>query len=477
MYQFMEDNGMKKGVVLVIAISMLIPMAAIAVDVEWSGSYELQGFRLGEDIVDFAESDGDTQGFYQSLIIEPTFDLGRDVKVHTGIRLYGDYWSGDHRKPGGGGITEWGEVEGSALAEKMDLDYGYAEMPFLGGKLSVGRQKANWGHGLTTADDRRDRIAYQYDLDKALGGPLSLLALYDLRQDVDINEVNTNGHLVSAAAVGYHMQSKILWGLLGGYFLGDANKPLTEDPFLLDSIALVGPFMEGPVGPIDLKFAAHTLFPINNDRDTFGDYNEDGLIGGYAATYGPFASGESGGFYNTFNFAVMLRPILDLSEITDLMPQQLVVEAQGLFVYNGSLVDPGFDSFSSMIGNAGRNTVNPSNVFDMGGFGYEDDHQILASARVNYEITPGLNAILAGGMYHFFEYKRNVGVPNNEEVVRAEITNYFADVKLTYAITEEASLFANYGWLGDDTSMIADPTAPGEGDPKQQFSAGVEVKF
>ena len=472
---------MKKGVVLVLAISILLPMTALAVDVDWSGSYKLQGFRLGEDIIDFAESDGDTQGFYQSLIIEPTFDLGRDVKVHTGIRLYGDYWSGDHRKPGGGGETEWGEGEGSALAEKMDLDYGYAEMPFLGGKLSVGRQKANWGHGLTTADDRRDRIAYQYDLDKALGGPLSLLALYDLRQDVDINEVNTNGHLVSAAAVGYHMQSKILWGLLGGYFMGDADKPQSEDPFILDSIALVGPFMEGPVGPIDLKLAAHTLFPLNNDRDTFGDYNDDGQIVGYQSDFPDLSllppssfSGESGGLWNTFNFAIMLRPSLDFSKITDLMPQQLVVEAQGLFVYNGSIVDPGFDSFSSMIGNAGRNTVNPTAVFNMGGAGYEDDHQFLASARVDYEITPGLNAILAGGMYHFFEYERNA--LGTEQVVRAEITNYFADVKLTYAITEEASLFANYGWLGDDTAKMGQPNVS-EGDPKQQFSAGVEVKF
>ena len=469
---------MKKGlVVLVIAIAMLVPMTLMAADVEWSGSYELQGFRLGEDITEFEETDNDTQGFYQSLIIEPTFDLGRGVKVHAGIRLYGDYWSGDHRKPGGGGATEWGEVDGTALAEKMDLDYGYAEMPFLGGKLSVGRQKANWGHGLTTADDRRDRIAYQYDLDKALGGPLSLLAIYDLRQDVGTTDTDSNGHLIAGAAVGYHMQSKILWGLLGGYFMGDANKPLTEDPFLLDSIALVGPFMEGPVGPIDLKFAAHTLFPINNDLDTFGDYNEDGLIGGYAATFGPFASGESGGLWNTFNFAVMMRPSLDFTKITDLMPQKLVFEAQGVFVYNGSLVEPGFDSFSSMIGNAGRNTVNSTNVVNIGGSGYEDDNQILAAARVNYEIIPGLNAILAGGMYHFFEYKRNVGAPNNEQVVRAEITNYFADVKLTYAVTEQASLFANYGWLGDDTSMMADATSPGEGDPKQQFSAGVEVKF
>ncbi len=466
---------MKKGVVvLVIAISMLVPMTVLAVDVDWSGSYELQGFRLGEDITEFEEADTDTQGFYQSLVIEPTFDLGRDVKVHAGIRLYGDYWSGDHRKPGAGGITEWGEVEvdpatgSGALVERMDLDYGYAEMPFLGGKLSVGRQKANWGHGLTTADDRRDRIAYQYDLDKALGGPLSLLAIYDLRQDIGTTDTDSNGHLIAGAAVGYHMQSKILWGLLGGYFMGDAT---ASPAFLLDNVALVGPFMEGPVGPIDLKFAAHTLFPINNDRDTLGDYNEDGLIGG--------VNTESGGFWNTFNFAVMMRPSLDFSKITDLMPQQLVIEAQGVFVYNGSLVEPGFDSFSSMIGNAGRNTVNPTSVFDIGGLGYEDDHQILASARVNYEIFPGLNAILAGGMYHFFEYKRNIGLPTNEQTVRAEITNFFADVKLTYAVTEQATLFANYGWLGDDTSQMYDATgaAAGEGDPKQQFSAGVEVKF
>jgi len=472
---------MKKSVlVAAIVITMLVPMTLSAIDADWSGSYELQGFMQGE------EAD-DIQGFYQSIRIAPTFDLGGDVKVHVGLRLYDQYWSGDHRKPEGGGATEWGEVvedpESNILSikERIGLDFGYVEMPFLGGKLSVGRQEANWGHGLTTSGDRRDRIAYQYDLDDVLGGPLSLLALYDLRQDVGITETDSNGHLVSAAAVGYHMQSKILWGLLGGYFMGDANMPQDENPFVLDSVALVGPFMEGPLGPLDLKFAAHTLFSINNDLDTFGDYNDDGQIGGYQSDYPDLSflpassfSGESGGLWNTFNFAVMMRPSLDFSKITSLMPQQLVVDAQGLFVYNGSIVDPGFDSFSSMIGNAGRNTVNPTAVFNMGGAGYEDDHQILASARVNYEIIPGLNAIVAGGMYHFFEYERNA--LGTEKVVRAEITNYFADVKLTYAVTEQASLFANYGWLGDDTAKMREPNVS-EGDPKQQLSAGVKVNF
>src|SRR6056297_993176 len=393
---------MKKSLlVAAIVIAMLVPMTVSAIDADWSGSYELQGFMQGE------EAD-DIQGFYQSIRIAPTFDLGGDVKVHVGLRLYDQYWSGDHRK------GDWGDVEvdgtipetystgtdytltsSGALVSRMDLDFGYVEMPFLGGKLSVGRQEANWGHGLTTSGDRRDRIAYQYDLDKVLGGPLSLLALYDLRQDVGKEDVSSNGHLFAAAAVGYNLQSKILWGLLGGYFVGDAT---ATPPFLLDSVAIVGPFMEGPMGPVDLKFAAHTMFAIDNDRDTLGDYNEDGTFGGIAT--------ESGGFWNTFNFAAMLRPALDFSKVSDMQPQVLVVEAQGLFVYNGALVEPGFDTFSSMIGNSGRNTVNPTNVFNMGGAGYEDDHQALAAARVNYEVSPGLNAIVAGGMYHFFEYKR-----------------------------------------------------------------------
>src|SRR6056297_936184 len=460
---------MKKSLlVAAIVIAMLVPMTVSAIDADWSGSYELQGFMQGEDITEHDTADGDIQGFYQSLRIAPTFDLGGDVKVHVGLRLYDQYWSGDHRK------GDWGEVTAGALNERIGLDFGYVEMPFLGGKLSVGRQEANWGHGLTTSGDRRDRIAYQYDLDKVLGGPLSLLAIYDLRQDVAKEDVSSNGHLFAAAAVGYNLQSKILWGLLGGYFLGDAT---ATPPFLVDSVALVGPFMEGPAGPIDLKFAAHTMFAIDNDRDTLGDYNEDGLIGGVAT--------ESGGFWNTFNFAAMLRPALDFSKVSGLQPQVLVVEAQGLFVFNGALVEPGFDTFSSMIGNSGRNTVNPTHVFNMGGAGYEDDHQALAAARVNYEVSPGLNAIVAGGMYHFFEYTRDIdsfyvtgtsGTVFEDQTVRAEITNFFVDVAVEYAVTEQATLYANYGWLGDDTSKMSQPNVS-EGDPKQQLSAGVKVNF
>jgi len=125
----------------------------------------------------------------------------------------------------------------------------------------------------------------------------------------------------------------------------------------------------------------------------------------------------------------------------------------------------------------------------MGGSGYKDDHQALAAARVNYEVSPGLNAIVAGGMYHFFKYERNVdlslltsnpadyGTVAEDVEVRAEITNFFADVAVEYAVTEQATLYANYGWLGDDTSKMTYFSGAEEGDPKQQLSAGVKVNF
>lgn len=467
---------------LVIVAALVLPMSAVAIDADWSGSYEATGFTLGEDVTKFDSDEGDWQGFYQSVRIAPTFDLGGDVKLHVGLRLYDQYWFGDHRKQeDGGGVTEWGEVENDVVTERLGLDVGYVELPLFGGKLSVGRQEANWGHGLTTADDRRDRVAYQYDLDDVLGGPLSLLAIYDLRQSIGPDDISSDGHLFATAAVGYNLDTEILWGLLGGYWAGDAT---ADTPFVLDSVALVGPFMEGPIGPVDLKFAAHTIFPVDNDRTPLLDINDDGEVGGVAA--------ESGGLWNTFNFATMLRPALDFSEVTDLQPQVLVVEAQGLFVFNGGLVEPGFDTFSSMIGNAGRNTVNPTNVFNMGGSGYEGDNQLLGAARVNYELIPGLNAIAAGGLYHFFEYERD-GLEEyalqaiDDPLMREERTGYFLDFGIEYAVTEQATLFGNYGYLSDDTSgmkrSLDFATFPfqwseiQDGDPRHQVSAGVEVSF
>jgi len=287
------------------------------------------------------------------------------------------------------------------------------------------------------------------------------------------------------------MDSQILWGLLGGYWAGDADQPQDEDPFLLDSVALVGPFMEGPLGPVDLKFAAHTIFPIDNDRDTFGDYTDDGGFGGYASDFGAagaYASGESGGLWNTFNGAVMVRPALDFSNVTALQPQVLTVEAQGLFVFNGGLVEPGFDTFSSMIGNAGRNTVNPTNVFNMGGAGYEGDHQLLGAMRVNYELVPGLNAIVAGGAYNFFEYERtaleDIYMLDNA-IIREARMGFFTDLGVEYAVTEQATLFANYGFLAENLSGVARSfdadtfqwSEIEEGDPRQQLSAGVRVSY
>jgi len=91
-------------------------------------------------------------------------------------------------------------------------------------------------------------------------------------------------------------------------------------------------------------------------------------------------------------------------------------------------------------------------------------------------------------MYHFFKYERNVdlslltlnaadyGTVAEDVEVRAEITHFFVDVAVEYAVTEQATLYANYGWLGDDTSKMSQPNVS-EGDPKQQLSAGVKVNF
>ena len=483
--------------VMAVLIAMVLPAGLFALDVDWDASYDATGFLQGEDL-----TDADTQGIYQSIRIAPSFEFARGVTLHTSLRLYEDFWRGDHRAAPGAQGTDWTEPA------RLGLDYGYVGVPLFGGELRVGRQEANWGPGLTTSDDRRDRIAYQYDLDDVLGGPLSLLAIYDVRQSLDISEFDDKGQLLAAAAVGYHLPTDTLWGLLGGYFLGDADQPLADEPFLLDDVAVVGPFVEGQIGPVSLDVAAHTIFPIANDRDTFGDFNDDGLIGGFDNDFGladgeEFVvgfpsnaanaySGESGGLWNTFNAAAMLRTGIDFEAFTALMAGQLVVETQGLFVYNGGLVEPGFDTFSSMINNDSHNTVNPVNVFNMGGSGYEDDHQLLGAARVNYELFPGVNLITAGGVYHFFEYERDID--NNwtlgldpgtnpdlvlEDVtVREARTDFFVDVGLEYAVTEQATLFGNYGWLGDDTSGMFDATGEHEeGDPVHQFSAGVRVSY
>jgi predicted porin len=347
--------------------------------------------------------------------VNPTFQLDDNITLITSINLYENYWLGDRRtgpsQAGAGSTTGDG-------SDNISLRQGYLQMPLAGGTLRIGRQLANWGFGLTTSNDARDRFTYLKRI-----GNITALAVYDKRQEGLIDNNDQDGDMIALAAIG--MAGGFQWGLLVDYWDGDSAAP---GGYVLENLWGIHPYIAGKAGPVGIKAAANFLF------------------------------GDNKGLWGNDSIALFVRADMDFGPV--------FLEGQVLYVQDGGLVDTGFDTFSSLISNQSRNDVNPLNVgLNMGGLGNNGDDQVLFAVRATYSVTEEFKLIGAVG---YVEAKDQYGLKG------MGTDDTFLEFGFDYAVNRQVSFFGNYGIILGDAKKAKGPF---DKQGLQAMGAGVRAKF
>lgn len=416
---------MKKQIIgMAAAAAMVLPLSAGAADVTWGGEYSATGFYT-ESKASAAGTAEPNAGFYQAIKVKPTFQLDDNITLITSINLYQNYWLGDRRT--GPGQTGAGSTTGDGK-DNISLEMGYLQMPLAGGTLRVGRQLANWGFGLTTTNDGRDRVTYLKRI-----GNITGLAVYDKRQEGAIDKNDQDGDMLALAAIG--MAGGFQWGVLVDYWDGDSK---AVGGYVLEDLWGIHPYISGKAGPVGIKAAANVMFG-NDKTNGFGYWEND-------------------------NVALFVRADMDFGPV--------FVEGQILYVQDGGLVDTGFDTFSNLIGNASRNDFNPMRIGSaaMGGFGTEGDDQMLFAIRATYALNDQFKLIGAVGQVDMEDqykgfYGTAGGLGTNET---------FFDLGFTYAVNRQVSFFGNYGQImGDQKKATGNYDYQGI----SAMAAGIRAKF
>lgn len=419
---------MKKQIIgMAAAAAMVLPLSAGAADVTWGGEYSATGFYT-ETKASAAGTAGaePNAGFYQTIKVKPTFQLDDNITLITSINLYQNYWLGDRRT--GPGQTGAGSTTGDG-SDNISLEVGYLQMPLAGGTLRVGRQLANWGFGLTTTNDGRDRVTYLKRI-----GNITGLAVYDKRQEGAIDNNDQDGDMVALAAIG--MAGGFQWGALVDYWDGDS---FAAGGYTLQSLWGFHPYISGKAGPVGIKAAANFLFGD-------GDGN----------------SPTGGNLWNNDSIALFVRADMDFGPV--------FVEGQILYVQDGGLVDTGFDTFSNLINNASRNDFNPMRVMNMGGLGHDGDDQMLFAIRATYAVNEQFKLIGAVGQVdNEDQYVGYFGTPKGMGT-----NETFFDLGFTYAVNRQVSFFGNYGQIMGDQKKAAGPY---DFQGISAMAAGIRAKF
>lgn len=444
---------MKKQLMALAAAAAIAPLAANAAEVTWGGEYAVQYFARQERAI-VAPATGtiqDSEGFFQTLRIKPTFKLENNISLVTSITLYQNNWLGDHRFTGvtnhaGLGVGGIGSVAGDG-SERMQLDLGYLQMPLAGGTLRVGRQAASWGHEFGGSNDRRDRILYMKRLGSVTG-----IAIYDKRREGSLVEPKDDGNMWLLAAIGN--TAGWLWGVDLAYWDGKENADINAgvigtgnfNAYWLKKVFTVQPFFKGKIGgKVELSGAANFMS---------GDGYANGVTRNWA----------NDGVWANDSLAYFVKAGMEMGKVK--------LEGQLAQVIDGGLVGNGWDSFSSLINNTNDNDPNPINIATLGGLGDDKDDQMLVAIRATAAVADGLTI---KGALGWFEKKNDHAATSNKA------SEMFADLGVEYAMSKEVTLFATYGMImGDEAPVVATNQSRGDatiGAGYSAYAAGIKAKF
>jgi hypothetical protein len=408
--------GIKSGYLAL--AGLLAAPSAWAVEYDFSGDIDVRAFgRL-------PAAGSYENGFEQRLRVRSDIRLQDGVSVHAGVNLINDTWRGDRS----GDVDALQQSQPFTLGRDhrtVTLDYGYVQIPLGDWSLRAGRQIANWNFGITVADDRRDRIM--------ILGPVAegvtFLAGGDQRQKGTLDDRKDDGYLVFAGFVGN--TNDWSWGALLGHYVGDDEKDNAGDYeggrfYAPRDGTLVSPWAQGELGPVKVTTGAHYL-------------------------------GGGDAVYTNDTFAGFLRGGFELSDNFNL-------EAQYFFNIGGSLIESGFDTFSSLIHSSPRHDASATYVeaLDMRGLGEVsrefsalDDQDIdrhLLAVRGTYSPRDNWQLKLAAGSVRYDGMAPNLGQTGDDPDRTEDVV--FGDIQVHYDVTPSTSLWATYGYA--DTADLID---------------------
>ena len=288
-----------KKVTSALALAALVgtPAAAMA-NVEFGGDFDARYYNLQD------AEDSNASGFDQRIRLQSSFETDGGVSVNARLNLMNDRWTGD----ASGQNLDDAPFNGRGN-RNVELDYGFASLPMFGGMVNIGRQESNWNPmGLTTTDDRRDRISYV----RPLGGGHTAIVAYDRRQASVRRDGSTEGNQPFVALLG-PLAEGVQYGLLVAYWEASSSGA-DGDGYVLNGATLVSPYIEGQAGDFNYGAGVHYLGDGRNlyQEDTFAGYLHAGFQ----------------------------------------MTPEFKLEGQLFHAADGALVAGGYDSYSSLINNS-----------------------------------------------------------------------------------------------------------------------------
>ena len=413
------------GPVAALVIALASP-AAFATDIDFGGDVDVRGF---------SRDDGNDRAsaLDQRIRLQMAIDAGQGVEVHGRLNLLNDRLQGDDagaRGDGSDALNERPFTDSTRGNRNVELDYGYLRFPLFGGAVQVGRQVDNWNFDFTVSDDRRDRLSFI----RRIGG-VTMVAAYDRRQSEDQRLRALNGDQYQIALLGaptddVEMGLAIAAFESGAGGTGDAidelaarrgTSPGDDDfPTAFDErgALYVAPWITARHGDFRYTLGGHR---IGGGR---GDAFSQQTWGGFLR----------GGFHFTPEFSL---------------------EGQLVYGEDGTLVAPGFDTFSSLINNSPRNDRSATTIerLNLGGFGSRaerGDEVMLLATRATYE---GVAWTFQGAVGNA-SYDRTQGGNRVDEDV------LFVDFQIAYQLAPSTEIRATAGLADTDDFN----EALGEGD-------------
>lgn len=388
----------------------------------------------GQVLDDEADPDDSDNGFAHYLRVKADFKHEETgVEVHTRVELAGDRWSGDARNYA---TTADNAFNADNNGDSVRLDLGFVQIPFKFGLLRVGRQEANWNNCFLVCDDRRDRALFLTKL-----GDVSAFIGYDRRQDNATFLNEDNGNQIFPGFVAPLGESGWSLGFLYVHWLNSYSGDLVDtDPALIDTDGdgipdaaapgstgarnayvlsnanIISPYMQGAVGPLDVSFGGNYLDNGNvnaNQTAEDGDYFTDSNYSGY------FRIGADVGMFE--------------------------LKAQYVGTWDGGLISPGFDTYSSLINSSPESTANPTSLYQMGRFlGREGFDESLYIGSVAVNVT---DKFALRGAVGFLD----IEVPDSASVGgETSDTSTVYDLQASYQINEAVRTWATLGMLEEN---------------------------
>jgi len=392
----------------------------------------------GQLLDDEADPDDSENGFAHYLRVRANFKHEETgVEVHTRVELAGDRWSGDARNYA---TTSGNAFNADNNGDNVRLDIAFVQIPFKFGLLRIGRQESNWNNCFLSCDDRRDRVLFLTKL-----GDVSAFLVYERRQDNATFLNEDNGDEVAAGFVAPLGQLHWALGFNFVHWLNNYNGDIADtdpvvtgvdaegDPIVapgsvggrnaypLLNVNIYSPYMEGEIGPVDVSFG--------------GNWLEGGNVNNNATL-------ENGDFFNGDAYSGYFRLGADVG--------MFELKAQYLGAWDGGLISPGFDTYSSLINSSPESTTNPTSLYQMGRFfGREGFDESLYIGSVAMNITENLAIRGAVGLL-------DIEVPQSASVNgHTSDTSTVYDLQASYQFNEAVRTWATLGMLKEnDVGML-----------------------